>query len=90
MLAHHANCRIATLVGELQLAIGGHHDQAIALHARNRLRHGGAALVQTLSDASAHGGDSLFLKLKDGSQIHLCRINQGSHIAPSSLAWHVL
>jgi len=76
VLAHHPCRQLPTTLGELQVAVVRDLQQAVALHPRHRLAHGGAALLQPLRDPGAHGDDALLLEFEDGAQVHLSRIDQ--------------
>ena len=79
VLAHHRHRQRAALLGQLEVAITGHVQQTVALHAGHRLADRGATLFQPLRDACAQRGHALFLEVVDGAQIHLGGIDQVVH-----------
>jgi hypothetical protein len=79
VLAHHPGRRLTAHRGQFQMPIIGHHEQAIALHTRDRLRDGRAALTQAFGDARPHRHDPLLLKLEHRSEVHLRGIDEIAH-----------
>ena len=53
VLAHDAGGEQAAVVGQLEVAVAGQAQQAVALHAGHRLRDGRAGVAQPLGDAGA-------------------------------------
>src|SRR5262249_43053590 len=76
MLAHDRDGVGAPGAGEVQVAVAQHGQQAVALHPRDGLAHGGAALMQTLRYPGAQRRDALLLELEDRSEVHLRRVDQ--------------
>ncbi len=76
MLSHDRDGALATEVRQLEVAIVGHHQQAVALHARNGLADGRSALVQALRDPGTQREDALLFELEDGAEVHLGGIDQ--------------
>ena len=68
--------------GELEVPVARHDDEAVALHARDRLRDRGARVPETLGDARTQRHDVLLLEVEDRAQVHLGRIDQIGHAGP--------
>jgi hypothetical protein len=83
VLAHHRHGQSAALVAQFQMAITGHVQQTVALHAGHGLAHGGTTLLETFGDSGAQRYDALFLKVVDRPQVHLGGIDQIVHSQPS-------
>ncbi len=81
VLAHHARGDPVALSRQLQMPVGGEVQQAVALHAGDGLADGGAAVVQALGDAGAHGGHALLPEFQDDAEIHLRGVDQSGHAA---------
>ena len=79
VLAHDPGGGLAARRGQLQVPVTRDHDQAVALHAGDGLRHRGPALVQALGDAGAHGDDALLLELEHRAQVHLGGVDELTH-----------
>ncbi|SCD91838.1 hypothetical protein GA0115252_124046 [Streptomyces sp. DfronAA-171] len=85
VLAHDPGGEAAALLGQLQVAVAGDGDEAVPFHARHRLADGGAALVEPLRDAGAHGHHTFLLQFEDGAEIHLRGVDQSGHPCPLML-----
>src|SRR5690349_12182279 len=85
VLAHHAHRPFGAAVGERQVTVTLDGQQAVALHPRDGLAHGGARLVKPLGDARTQRHDALFFELEDRLEVHLGRVDQIRH-APSTLS----
>jgi hypothetical protein len=48
------------IVGQFQVPVARHVQQAVALHSRDGLADGGTALLETLGDARTQGHYALF------------------------------
>lgn len=76
MLAHDPDGVPASLLGQLQVAITVHAEQADPFHPADGLAHRRPALVETLRDPGAKRHDALFLQLEDRTEIHLRRVDE--------------
>ena len=83
VLTHHLDGLLATLVGQLQVAVGLNGEQSVLLHASHRLGNGRAGVLQTLGDARTHGDDAFFLQFENSAQVHLCGVDKVSHYLSS-------
>ena len=79
VLAHDVDGLLTAAVGELERAVVGDDDEAVALHAADGLRDRGPGVTETLGDARAQRDDVLLLELEDRAQVHLCRVDQIGH-----------
>ena len=67
VLAHDVDSPFAALGSELKVPIGGDEHQTVTLHAGDGLADSGAALLQTLRNASPQRDDALFFELKNSA-----------------------
>ena len=79
VLAHDVDGLLAARAGELERAVVGDDDEAVALHAPDRLRDRGAGVAEALRDARAQGDDALLLELEDRAQVHLGGVDEIGH-----------
>ena len=84
VLAHDPGGVLAPSRSELEVAITLDREQAVTLHARDRLRDRGAALAQTLRDAGAQGHDALLLEFEDRPEVHLRGVDEVAHVQHST------
>jgi hypothetical protein len=82
MLPHDRDRQFAAVLGEFEVPVVSDDHQSVAFHARHRLAHGGAALLQTLRYAGAQRYDTLLLELEDGAQVHLGSVDEIVHACP--------
>ena len=66
-------------VGQLEVPVAGDDDEAVALHARDRLGDRRAGVPEPLGDAGAQGGDAFLGELVDRLEVHLRRVDQVAH-----------
>ena len=65
--------------GQLEVAVAGDDDEAVALHAGDRLGDRRARVPEPLGDAGAQGGDAFLGELVDRLEVHLRRVDQVAH-----------
>jgi hypothetical protein len=58
------------------MTCAGDHNEAVALHAADRLRDRGAGVAEALRDPSAQRNDVLLLQFEDRAEIHLRGVNE--------------
>ena len=79
VLAHDVHGLQASGIRQLEVAVTGDDDEAVALHAGDRLRDRRPGVPETLGDASSKGNDVLLLEIEDGAEIHLRRVDEVRH-----------
>ena len=79
VLAHHPGGKSVPLGGQLEVSVALDGHQAVALHARDRLRHRRPGLVKPLRDPGTQRHDALFDQLVDGPEVHLRGVDQVAH-----------
>jgi hypothetical protein len=65
VLAHDTGRLLTAEVGQLEVAVTADGEEAVALHARDGLRHGRAGLPEALGDPRPQRHDPLLLELVD-------------------------
>ena len=80
VLAQHLGRMRPTRLGQLEATIAHHVQQAVTLHARDRLRNRRAGVPQAVDDARTQGGDPVLLELEDGLEVHLGGVDQVCHV----------
>ena len=81
VLTHHLDRFLTASIGERQVTVRLNTEQPVLLHTGNSLRNSRPGVLQTFGDARTHGGNALFLKLKDGAQVHFGSVNKIGHAA---------
>ena len=76
-----ASCRPFSVSS--QVPVVGDVQQPVALHARDGLAHGRAALPEPLGDAGAQRDDALLLELVHRPQVHLGGVDEVAVMAHS-------
>lgn len=84
VLAQHPNRFFPTRRGQHESSVWGYLNEAIALHARNRLRHRRPRVSESLGNSGTQRSDVLFFEVKNRSEVHLRCVHQVRHHAPPS------
>jgi beta-xylosidase len=78
---------VAPGFAQLQMPIALDMNEAVPLHPRHRLAHGGSGLAEPLGDTRPQWNDALFFEFIDGAQVHLCGIDQVTVVSVHSPAF---
>src|ERR1700752_2969113 len=76
VLAHYTRRLRAAVRSQRELTVTLHPDQAVALHARNRLTHRRASLRKALGDPRTQRDNTFLFEFEDRSKVHLGRVDQ--------------
>ena len=79
VLAQHLGRAAAPLLGQLEAPIPHHVQQAVTLHAGDRLRHRRPRMAQAVHDAGTQGRHPILFQLENGLEIHLGGVDQVCH-----------